>query len=310
MMRRLLVALLLTTAFAPAGAGADIDLAPREVAPGTYVVAGRKEDFSTTNGGAIANTAFIVTTGGVVVIDTGPTARYGEALRSAIRRITPLPVVRVFNTHAHPDHCLGNQAFAGIPVEATAATIAAQRTEGPAFLDNMYRLVGPAATGTEVHPAVREVYGGSIDIGDHRIEVLLLGGHTAGDLAVLDRTTGVLFAGDLVFHDRTPTLPHADVATWLQSLERIESLPFRVLVPGHGPVAVDGGAIRQTGDYLRWLDDRLESAASQGMDMTDLLVMPVDERFRGLAVIDAEYPRAVLQRFPAIERRHLREAAR
>ena len=89
----------------------DYRLAPRELAPGAYVIVGLKEDFSFTNGGNIVNTGFLVGTEGVIVIDTGPSRRYGEQMLAAIRRVTPLPVVLTLNTHHHPDHFLGNQAF-------------------------------------------------------------------------------------------------------------------------------------------------------------------------------------------------------
>ena len=41
----------------------------------------------------------------------------------------------------------------------------------------------------------------------------------------------VLFAGDLVFYERTPTTPQADVARWLDDLAVLHRLPFKVLVP-------------------------------------------------------------------------------
>ena len=73
--------------------------------------------FSTGNGGNIVNTGFIVGSGGVVV-DTGPSQRYGKQMRKAIGILTRQPVSLVLNTHHHPDHFLGNQAFADRPVGA------------------------------------------------------------------------------------------------------------------------------------------------------------------------------------------------
>lgn len=289
----------------PPTLAADYQLDVRPVAPGTYAVIGATEDFDTANGGNVVNCAFVVTTAGVIVVDTGPTARYGEALRRAIRAITPLPVVRVLNTHHHPDHILGNQAFADVGIEAAEASIAAQAREGPAFLDNMYRLVLQWAAGTALHPATRAAVAGPFELGDHRFELHLLGGHTVADLALLDVTTGVLFAGDLVFHGRAPTVPHADADTWLASLDRLGRLPATILVPGHGDVTRPSSAIAETAEYVRWLRDHLEAAAAAGLDVTDVLALTPPDRFRSLAVIDAEYRRAVLQWYPAIERRHL-----
>ena len=60
----------------------------------------------------MANLGFVVGSRCVAVIDTGGTPAVGLALRAAVQRTTPLPVCYVINTHAHPDHMLGNIAFA------------------------------------------------------------------------------------------------------------------------------------------------------------------------------------------------------
>jgi uncharacterized sulfatase len=245
----------------------------------------------------------------VVVIDTGPTLRYAEQVRTAIRRIAPLPVVRVFNTHHHPDHILGNQAYAPLAAEAAPQAIEAARAEGAGFLDNVYRLCQRWATGTELHAPSKPVRPGRVQVGDHDLELLVLEGHSAGDLVVLDHTTGVLFAGDLVFDGRAPTFPHAVTGRWLEALDALSGLSFRVLVPGHGAVSPGREAIAFTRDYVAWLSASLEAAAAAGLDATEVLALPLPARFRTLDVIGTEYPRSVMQLYPAIEQRHLRPAS-
>jgi hypothetical protein len=68
----------------PTLADPDYALKPRQIAEGTWLLEGSTDNFAKSNGGNIVNTAFIVTEKGVVVIDTGPSKRYGEALRKAI----------------------------------------------------------------------------------------------------------------------------------------------------------------------------------------------------------------------------------
>ncbi|MFO1206636.1 MAG: quinoprotein relay system zinc metallohydrolase 1 [Burkholderiales bacterium] len=304
---RALVALLaaLGAASAVFAAAFDYELAPQKIADGTYVLTGRTEDFSTANGGNVANAAFIVTSAGVVVIDTGPSRRYGEQLRAAIRKVTNQPVVKVLNTHFHPDHFLGNQAFADVGISALPATIRGIESMGGAFADNMYRMCGDWEAGTEPL-APRHIQAAGVEsIGGHVLEFLALGGHSDGDLVVFDRTTEVLFTGDLVFFERAATTPHARIDVWLDALARLQALPYKLLVPGHGPVVSDARAIEQTRDYLVWLQATLEQAAERGEDMTEAMAMPIPEKFAAIPLVHREFARSVTHLYPALEQKAL-----
>jgi uncharacterized sulfatase len=142
-------------------------------------------------------------------------------------------------------------------------------------------------------------------VGTHRFELLALDGHTGADLVLFDRSSGVLFAGDLVFNGRAPTTPHARIEHWLASLDRLDALAPRLVVPGHGAVSVSNngkaGAIEQTRAYLRWLDATLTRAAEQGLDMSEALLLPLPAEMRALAVAESEYRRSVSHLYPAAE---------
>jgi quinoprotein relay system zinc metallohydrolase 1 len=271
----------------------DYKLLPRQIADSTYVVIGKTEDFSRSNGGNIVNTAFIVTADGVVVIDSGPSRLYGEQLRQAIGKVTSKPVIRVFNTHHHPDHFLGNQSIGDTRISALAATITAQRQEGAAFVDNLFRLSGDWMKGTEPVPANESVGAGRLTVGGHELEVIAMTGHTAGDLVLLDHKTGVLFAGDLVFFNRAPTTPHASIGEWLTALERLAEIKYRILVPGHGEPVTDGRAVAQTRRYLQWVEETLRLGAERGVEMSELLAQTLPSEFADIPLAKSEFARSV-----------------
>jgi uncharacterized sulfatase len=271
----------------------DYRLEPRRIADDTWVLIGKTEDFSRSNGGNIVNTAFVVTTDGVVVVDSGPSRLYAEQLRRAIARITPKPVIRFFNTHHHPDHFLGNQVFADVPTAALATTISGQRQEGVAFVDNVYRLSGDWIKGTESTPARETVGAGVTAIGNHEFELIALSGHTEGDLVLFDRSTGVLFAGDLVFYNRAPTTPHATMAQWFAALDRLDAISYRMLVPGHGDPVSDRRAVEQTRRYLRWVERALREAAERGDEMAEVLGLAVPAEFSAIPLSREEFARSV-----------------
>lgn len=285
------------------------DLEPREVADGVWVIEGALEHFTRENQGDIVNTGFLTTGAGVIVIDTGPSLRYGEAMRRAIRDVTAEPVAAVYITHHHPDHFLGNLAFEDVPIVALPCTINAIERDGDALTDNMYRMVGGAMQGTEPLTPDQEAIPDLYRFGDRELEYMAAAGHSGAvdaDLVIFDRTSGVLFAGDVVFHDRAPTTPHADLDAWIAELDRLERLDFRTLVPGHGPVANDAGPIRQTRRYLQWLDQHFDEAAEAGLHAAEVMDLAIPEAFRSLAVVEAEYKRSVAHLYDA-RRRNLFE---
>lgn len=277
-------------------------LQPKKIAADTYVFVGALENFDYQNNGNIVNTGFIVTDDGVVVIDTGPSRLYGEAMRAAIAQVTDQPVVQVYVTHAHPDHFLGDQAFADVPIAALPGTIRTIHAVGEDLANNLYYLVGGAMRGTRALAPTQEVTPGVRQFGSHKLELIAGAGHTSADLAILDHSTGVLFAGDLAFYQRAPTTPNADLSQWFASIQRLAGQKFSVLVPGHGPVARGPAPLTQTAAYLHWLSDRLHEGAAHGLSMVEMMFKPLPVPWHDLAVEPQEYRRSVSDLYPAIER--------
>ena len=283
----------------------DYGLKPQQVAPDVHVFVGRTEDFTPGNGGNIVNTGFIAAPGGNIVIDSGSSRRYGEQMRQAIFGISPKPMALVINTHHHPDHFLGNQAFADTPIGALAGTRQGIGSDGNAFAENLYGMVGECMKGTEVFAPTQTLTAGMLEVAGRRLRLIALHGHTEADLVIYDETSGVLFASDLVFNDRAPTTPHANIEHWLAALDQLEAITreagFKVLVPGHGQVARDATPIHKTRAWLVWLRQTLRESAAAGLDMNDVLARPLPPEFAKLPVAASEYRRSVGHLFPAAE---------
>ncbi|AAY91494.1 quinoprotein relay system zinc metallohydrolase 1 [Pseudomonas protegens] len=300
------ILLLLLCLGLPARADLDYLLKPRQIAAGTWLLEGSTDNFAKANGGNIVNTGFIVTDSGVVVIDSGPSKRYGEALRRAIAATTDKPVIQLLLTHHHPDHVLGNQAFGDVPIGALAGTGDLLRQQGEAMAENMYRMVGDWMRGTEVVLPTQVLEPGVLEVGGHRLRLLGLSGHTGADLAILDENTGVLFAGDLVFYERALTTPNSPgLEAWLKDLDTLQGLPWKLIVPGHGPVASDTAPFAQMRDYLGWLDELMRDGAAQGDDMAEMIRRPIPERFAGISLTRYELIRSVSHLYPRYERQRL-----
>jgi len=275
-------------------------LAAEEIADGVYLLRGRDEHLSVENGGNIANIVFMKTGNGVVLFDTGPSRIYGDELRAVIEQTTDEPIARVIVSHAHPDHYLGSQVFEDLPIESLARVQDVIADIGDLFTDNMYRLVDVWMRGTRTVVPTKTLTPGREKIGRRDLEFIALDGHSHADLAVYDHGEQILLAADLVFMDRAPTTPHADLDRWQASLRELRDLPIKTLVPGHGPTTEGHEAIDQTSTYLIWLNETLTRAADQGLTEAEVIEFPIAPPFDQLAVVEEEFVRSISHLYSGI----------
>ncbi len=279
-----------------------------KIAEKTWAVYGLPEYFTQENGGHIVNVAFIDAGDGVVVVDTGTSKRFGEALLALIQATIPnKPIIRVYNTHHHPDHVFGNQVFDASTIAATPQIIAALSRDGVAFADNLYRLLGDWMRGTEhVLPTVA-LESDSESIGDRTFSFTSLSGHTESDLIIRDDSTGVLFGGDLAFLSRAPTTPSANLPEWHDALDALEKMDRSVILPGHGPLDTTGESITQTRGYLTWLEASLRESVDAGLTMNEAMSVDIPEEFNNLYVVRTEFERSVVHLYRQFEDEILQE---
>jgi glyoxylase-like metal-dependent hydrolase (beta-lactamase superfamily II) len=239
-----------------------VQMVPEPVVPGTWFVQGVSAMGSAANQNFISNAAFVVTPEGVLVVDALGSPPLARQLLARIREVTPLPVRYVVVTHCHADHIYGLQVFrdAGARIvghvgcrdylssETAALRLKVSRDELFPWVDEHTRLVAPDVWLGEGGNEADLV----LQMGQRQFRVRHVGpSHTSEDLVVHDASTGVLFAGDIVFRGRIPFVGQADSRRWITALDRMLDLQPKVLVPGHGPLSAEPAAdLRLTRDYL------------------------------------------------------------
>ncbi len=254
-----------------------------EVADGVYVRFGVHEEVTAANCGAIANIGFIVGAESVAVIDTGASHNEGVALREAVAAVTDKPVSHVVNTHVHFDHCFGNDAFAGrgAPIIGHRNLPRALADRG-AFYSELLSGLCPGFAGTEVvapDETVTETL--DIDLGDRPLRLAAWPtAHTNTDLTVFDVRTGTLWAGDLIFAERLPTLD-GSIVGWLAVLDGLLPQDVRQVVPGHGALSDGRTALAAERAYLEALRDGVRQALADDLDIPETLARLNSEDWPG-----------------------------
>jgi quinoprotein relay system zinc metallohydrolase 2 len=244
----------------------DFDVS--EVAPGLFVHQGRIEPMSAENLGDIANVGFIVGKTCVAVVDTGGSPQVGAALRDAIEVRTDKPICYVINTHAHPDHVLGNIAFAD--QRATFITHAdyaqALGLRMQTYLERFSTLYGKPLLRDVIVPPDRAVADTTtLNLGNRLLKLTALPtGHTNTDLIVFDVRTATLWAGDTLFVRHIPVLD-GSIKNWLEVMERLRELKAERAIPGHGPKRVPWpGALSAQRRYLNAMSEEIRRVIDRG----------------------------------------------
>lgn len=275
------------------------------VGDGIYVHHGEHLDIDTGYQGDICNASFIVGSKGVAVIDTGGSLKVGQQLREAIRKVTPLPVLYVINTHVHPDHIYGNAAFlADKPLFIGHEKLPnAMETRKEQYAKLNERLLHDDAKGSElVKPTLLVKSTLELDLGDRKLNLTAHPvAHTNTDVSVIESKAHTLFAGDLLFIERTPVL-EGDIKGLIAEIEKLKSSPAKQVVPGHGPVTKQWvEALNDAQHYLNMLLTDIRASIKKGESMESTMNTAAGSEKDKWKLFDVANRRNVNTIYPALE---------
>ena len=217
-------------------------------------------------GNAGSNSGFIIGDDGVLVVDSFEDPAAAQALLEVIHEKTPLPVRYLVNTHYHLDHVSGNGIY-----QAAGAVILAQRNVRAWEHSDNLKFFGDRITPAQrqtvqsyVLPSVLYRRGIEVYLGNRKVVVRVLPGHTGGDSIVLVPDADVVFTGDLFWEHSLPNLIDANTLAQIHT-NTVFLTDYRAatFVPGHGDIgkAADVRAFR---DYLVSLRQAIKAAQDHG----------------------------------------------
>ena len=212
------------------------------------------------------NPSYVATDDGVVIIDTPQLPTRAVAMREEAESHGPIRYL--INTEHHVDHIFGNYYFRGAGTVVNHQGLYDNFMVVAPILDPFAYAQEAIPTddpeGAAIFPDREEYYrdpnkGSIVFTGDLTLRVggttfrcLHTPGHTPGQLAVHVPEEGVVFTGDTIFNECQTWLMTSDIEGWLAALERIRTLDFEKLVPGHGPITDRSALDDQRAILLEW----------------------------------------------------------
>lgn len=251
-----------------------------------------------------ANSTFLVSSQGILVVDTGLNAQEGHKLLDEIRKISLGPVRWIVNTHYHPDHRGGNSI-----VGPDAVIISTYETR-------MAILHSPneqnAESGQKAAPEyqLNEVFSGArgptLFVGEHQVQIYHPGpAHTMGDAVVYFPDQHAIAAGDLFLTHSCPAMDNGDMENWIATLDQMLALPVDNIVPGHFELATKN-ELQRFRNYLAELRDQVARMYSNGLPLDQIqkrLVLSVYKGFRQYPQYEATFKDNAAAYYGQLERR-------
>ena len=239
-----------------------------------------------------ANSTFLIGPKSILVVDSGIDRTEGEKLLREIRKISPLPVAYIINTHYHPDHQGGN-GIVGPDAAIISSPFTREKTIAVAEATSKPGAARPAGHEFMFRPAT-ETFTDKLTIylGDNPVEVIAAWpAHTMGDVYVYFPKQRTVATGDIYLTNSAPAMDQGSAAHWIQDLDQILALPADHFVPGHFEVGTRQ-TIQRFRDYMNDLNTQVVALAKTGAtekEIREKIQLPQFADFRQYPKYDATF---------------------
>jgi len=245
------------------------DLGPRfkKLKEGIFVYAQNPAD---------SNATIILTSEGVVLIDSGHRPPDSVALIGALKKLTSQPVRYLVNTEPHTDHTTGHWLFSppAIVVAHAGATESMKEGLNPERVRKIvaeYPDLQEMKNFRPITPHIEFRDKMTLHVGDRTFELSFLKSvHSEADTAIWMPKERIVFAAASVGVKRFSNLrPFVRIADTLNAIKMMKALNPEVVIPGHG----NPGTAKILDDmesYYNKLMDGVRQMVKQGKSLDEI----------------------------------------
>lgn len=266
----------------------DYSLEPKKISDTTYCFFGLAEVMDEHNNGNMSNSCFVNMGTSYLVIDSGPTYSYALQAYEKMKRIHNLPISYVINTHTHDDHWLGNSYYSTLDVKIIGSAVFADET--PVEKTRMQKRISPEAflKTEQIFPTIFVEDEKILNINSRKVHLISVNrkAHTDGDLFVYIPDEKIVFAGDLVFNERLPSIRDGNMKGWLETLDNLRAMDLEFIVGGHGEI-VSKNSIDLTYNYIKALVDNITPLIEDGKTIPDVLEIVTMKEYKDINFYDS-----------------------
>lgn len=234
----------------------------------------------------------LVNLGGGLVIDTQSDLAHAREMIDLFSQVWPAMPKYVALSHEDIDHVAGNQLFPGAEIIAHRSMPERMKLAAdPAESQHILHAVADPPTREvlkTVHPGLlaagdqlAETYNFDgielvmpttlfddrhiLDLDGTEVHLIYVGpAHQVGDVIVHVPSEGVLFTGDVLFHECTPMGWVGSYDQFFQAIDTMIDLNPSVIVPGHGPVC-GIEALQAERAYFQHVYDQSRASFDEGL---------------------------------------------
>lgn len=239
---------------------------------------------------ANSNGSIIVTSEGIVLVDTGQTAVDSREILEATKKLSSQPVRFVIDTETHPDHTYGHFLF---PSALIINAVGAGDEMRQSFDAN--RMADQAKSSPQMQAALEGFklvppqieYGDKmvLHVGERTFMLYNLGTtHSLANTAVWLPNERVLFAASVAVEKQINTIrPHTNIPDMIAMLKMMQAVNPEVVIPGHGAPTTT----KMLADYQKYLETllaRVNELVKQGKSLDQIeaeVKMPEYEKLEG-----------------------------